>query len=340
VLGFKVHFKEGFIMNNALELFIANTQAIKNKFIWSSFAEEKKLAAMFYALEGRSVDIKAIKDARAYIRRNTGVFSLFRGNMELCISALLSLKSDREEAFSNTQAVYKKLRAAKFSGSDYLIMAAFQIAANASPHDYDAVIARAGAFYKGMKSRHWFCTSEDDYIFCAALALSDIDVTAGVEQIESHIKKLRGKLSAWVGKNSIQGLAEVLALGCTDDKSGRAIELNKMLKANKLKLNREFILPILGILALLPVSDETIVRELSETKKYLRAHKGFGRFSMMDYEVLLYAAALVVNSHIDEIKSDALIATLSSSVTDIIIAMQVTILCAMMSSAAAYTAAS
>ncbi|MPM46098.1 hypothetical protein SDC9_92794 [bioreactor metagenome] len=329
-------------MSNTKNLFVDNTQAIKNEFVWSSMAQAKKLAALFYALEGKKIDVAAMKETKAYIKQNTGVFSSFRGNMGLSVATLLSLMPNKEEIFADTLTVYDKLKSARFSNSDYLIMAAFQIAANTAQKDHDAVVARTRAFYDGMKSHHWFCTSQDDYIFCAVLAMSNVDVASGVEKIESYIEKLSGKLGTLLGKNSIQGLAEVLTLGGTADKSDRVFELNETLKTNKLKLNRDLILPVLGILTLLPVSNDTIVRELSETRDYLRLQKGFGKFSVPDYEVLLYAAALFINSHIDELKSDALSATLSTSVAGIIIAAQTAMICAacVASSAAAASSAS
>lgn len=327
-------------MNNAREIFVDNTRAIKNEFVWSSMAQAKKLTALFYALEGKTIDIAAIKDAKEYIKQNTGVFSNFRGNMGLCVATLLSLKPNKEEIFAETMTVYDKLKAAKFYSSDYLIMAAYQIAANTAQKDQDAVITRTRAFYDGMKSRHWFCTSQDDYIFCAVLAISNLDVAAGVEQIESYIEKLNGKLGMLLAKNSIQGLAEVLTLGGPADKSDRVFELNEMLKTNKLKLNRDLILPVLGILTLLPVSNDMIIYELTETREYLRSQKGFGQFSVPDYEVLLYAAALVINAHIAELNTDALSATLSTSVTGIIIAVQTATICAACAASSAAAASS
>ncbi|MDD4125514.1 MAG: DUF4003 family protein [Eubacteriales bacterium] len=330
-------------MGNKKDLFVTNTREIKNEFVWSGMAQAKKLAALFYAMEGKAVDTAAIKEAKAYIKQNTGFFSSFRGNMGLTVATLLSLKQNKEEIFADTLTVYDKLKAVSFYGSDYLIMAAFQIAANTARKDYDVVVARTRAFYDGMKAHHWFCTSQDDYIFCAVLAMSSINVASGVEQIESYMTKLKGRLGLLLGKNNLQGLAEVLTLCGTADKSDRVIALNETLKANKLKLNRDFVLPVLGILALLPISDDAVARELSETRDYLRSQKGFGEFSVPNYEVLLYAAALVIDSHIDELKSDTLNATLSTGVTGIIIAAQtamICVACAASSAAAASSASS
>ena len=117
-------------MSSTKNLFVDNTLVIKNEFLWSSMAQAKKLAALFYALEGKAIDVAMIKDAKAYIKQNTGIFSSFRGNMGLSVATLFSLKPNKEVIFADTLTVYNKLKSAGFPGSDYLMMAAFQIAAN------------------------------------------------------------------------------------------------------------------------------------------------------------------------------------------------------------------
>jgi len=125
------------------------------------------------------------------VKENTGVFSTFRGNMSLCIAALLSLSADPQGLFDEVLKVYDLMKEAKLRASDYLVVAAYQVAAQTEPANYQNAVDRARAFYDGMKARHFFYTSQDDYIFAAMLGLSDLDVETGTERIEqlyNHLK--------------------------------------------------------------------------------------------------------------------------------------------------------
>ena len=96
-----------------LALFAANAQEIKKGFIWKG-SLIKRLAALLYALENKPMDCDAVRASHDLIKDNTGAFSMFRGNMSLCVAAMLSLRGDRDELFSNTLSVYGMMKKAKF----------------------------------------------------------------------------------------------------------------------------------------------------------------------------------------------------------------------------------
>ena len=83
---------------NKLNLFVSNAQTIKKEFKMQN-AMTKRLAALLYAQENRTIDCDAIRQCHAIMKQNTGVFSSFRGNMSLCIAALLSLSHNPQELF-------------------------------------------------------------------------------------------------------------------------------------------------------------------------------------------------------------------------------------------------
>ena len=112
-----------------LNLFAANAQAIKKDFAWQG-PMVKRLAALLYALENKPIDCEAVRLSHELIKDSAGVFSTFRGNMSLCIAAMLSLRNNQDELLSNTMAVYDLLKDEKFWSSDFLVVAALQIALN------------------------------------------------------------------------------------------------------------------------------------------------------------------------------------------------------------------
>ncbi|MDR2711761.1 MAG: DUF4003 domain-containing protein [Clostridiales bacterium] len=303
-----------------LILFVTNAQTIKNEFTWQH-ALTRRLAALLYAQENKTVDCEAIRRCHTMIKGSVGAFSAFRGNMSLSIASLLSLSDNPEHLLREAIKVYDLLKSAKLHASDYLAIAAYQIAAGAGSDNYSAVIERTRAFYNGMKAHHRFYTGQDDYVFAAMLGLSDLDVGIGVERIEQLYTRLKDEF--W-GKNSVQALAQVMVLGgMSDTTTGRVLSLRDTLRAQKMRFDRSYTLSSLGILALLPVDIEIIVRDIDEAQAFLRMQKGFGSPSVDKQELLLLAAAIVSREYADSAKSGVLTATLSTSITtNIIIAQQ------------------
>lgn len=324
-------------VQNKLELFADNSQIIKKEFVWQNTLT-KQLAALLYAQEGKTVDCGAIRQCHDLIKQNTGAFSTFRGNMALCVAALLSLSANPQGVFSETLKVYDLLKGVKLHASDFLAVAAYQIAAQSEAYDYKNVVTRTRSFYDGMKAQHFFRTGQDDYIYAAMLGLTDLDVVAGTERIEQLYSRLKAEF--W-DKNSVQALAQVLVLGNSDDSvEERILILRDALRAQKIKLDKTYTLPVLGILALLPVEIDMIVRDLSEAQDTLRTKKGFGLMSVTTQELLLFAASIIVGDYAESVNDGVLTATLSTSITNIIIAQEATIMAAIAVSSAAASSSS
>ena len=318
-------------------MFAANAQTVKQEFTWQD-AMIRRLAALLYAQENKPADCESIRGCHDLIKQSTGIFSTFRGNMSLCVATLLSLSPDPQGLFDEVLKVYDMLKDAKLHASDYLVVAAYQIASQDDPANYQNAEDRARAFYDGMKARHFFYTSQDDYIFAAMLGLSDLDVKAGTERIEKLYIRLKPEF--W-DKNSVQALAQVLALGGSgDDAAERVLALRDSLKEQKIRLDKSYTLPSLGILALLPVNIDDIVHDIGEAQNFLRAQKGFGPLSVATQELLLYAAAIVAGEYAQNIRDGVLTAALSTSIVNIIIAQEAAMIAAVSAASAAAAASS
>ncbi|MNI24919.1 hypothetical protein D3C73_785530 [compost metagenome] len=320
-----------------LELFARNAQSVKSAFAWKN-GLVNRLAALLYTVENKAVDIDSIRESHDLIKSTTGPFSIFRGNLSVCIAALLSLSGDPKIQLTNTLAVYEQLKELKFRASDYLAVAAYQIAAHQAPEEYSRTADRARHFYDSMKAYHRFLTGQDDYIFAAMLALSDLEPERGAARMEQLYTELKPE---FLSGNSVQALTQVLTLGQdTPEAAARVLALREVFRSHNIRLDKEYTLPSLGVLSLLPVDHETLVQEISDTYESLRTKKGFGSWSVTKQELLLLAASLVAYRQIEEASSGILTAALSTSLTNIIIAQQTAIAVAAASSAAAASSSS
>jgi hypothetical protein len=306
-------------IQSKLELFASNAQTVKKRFTWQH-ALTHRMAALLYAREGLKADCGKIKQCHNLIKENTGVFSTFRGNMVLSLAALLSLSPDPKRLLEDSLKVYSMMKDEKFRASDHLVIAAYEIAAQGDHMRYNDTVMRSRNFYDGMKSNRFFQTGQDDYIYAAMLGLSDLDVATGVGRIEEIYRKLKGEF--W-DNNSVQALAQILVLGGSDDDTvKRVLTLRDVLRSQKIKLDRAYTLPSLGILAMLPVDINVIVADIDKARKALRAQKGFGSWSIATQELLLFAAAIVAGYYALNMANDSVSAAVSTGIANIIIAQQ------------------
>ena len=317
---------------NRLALFADNAQIIKKEFALQNTLT-KKLAALLYAQAGKAIDCEAIRQCYTFIKQNTDIFSAFRGDMALGMAAMLSLSPNPQAVFDETLKVYDLLKAVKLRSSDFLTVAAYQIASQADASEYENIITRTRSFYDGMKADHFFYTGQDDYIFAAMLGLSELTVETGTKRIERIFSRLKGEF--W-DKNSVQTLAQVLVLGNSDDDAeNRVLALRDALRVQGIKLDKSYTLSSLGVLSLLSVDIDTLVRDIEEAQTVLRDQKGFGSLSISTQELLMFAAALVADKYTQNTKDEIVTATISTSITNIIIAQQAAMIAAIAASSAA-----
>lgn len=315
-----------------IELFWMNTQKLKGKFVWQNILL-KRLAALLYAAEDREVDDVAIRESHDLIKANTSSFSSFRGNSAMSLSTLLALHDNRDSQLGETIRVYDMMKAAKFRASDYLVIAAYQIAANTGREEYSKTIERAKAFYDGMKARHYFITGENDYIYAAMLGLSNVEIGSGLERMEQLYEALKPEFRSG---DALQSLTQVLVLsGETEGVESHLLDLRDRFSQRGMKLDKQYTLASLGVLSLLPADPETLADEVIEAYEFLRARPGFGQWSVTKQELLLFASALIALGYVDDVKNGILQTTISTSLTNIIIAEQTTIAVAVATSAAA-----
>lgn len=320
-----------------LDLFAENAQRIKKAFPWQN-TMVNRLAGLLYTAENKAADVEAIRASHELIKENTGLFSSFRGTSVISIAALLSLSAEKEQQFANTLTVYDFMKEIKFRASDYLVIAAYQIAAHTTSDRYQHTVERAKMFYDSMKAKHRFLTGQDDYIFSAMLGLSNIDVDRGVDRMEQLYTSLKPE---FLSGNSVQALTQVLVLGEeAPEAAARVLALRDAFRTQGIRMDKEYTLSSLGVLSLLPCSREVLVTEVSETYEYLRTKKGFGSWSIGKQELLLLSAALVAFKYVDEVRNGVLTTTLSTSITNIVIAQQAALAGAAAASAAAAASSS
>jgi len=325
-------------LREKLELFIRNAETIR-KGINMTSGEDRRMAALLYAVNGRSMDREKVENSYAVLKKGTGVLSPFRYTTSLSAAAILSLGTDPKGTLDNAVAVYGMLRDAKFRSSEFLAMASLQIATGAEPKDHRTMVTRMRSFYDSMKAKNWIHTGTDDYILAAMFALSGADEKSAVDRIGDLYQRLKPQFAS---KGNVLALAQVMVIGGQTGPlaADRIITLRNVLKAKKIRLDRSYSIPTLGLLSQLQVNAEIIAQEIRDAEIFLREQEGMGPLRVSKAEIELYAAAMTAAVYSKEDESGLIAASVSTTITNILVAQMMLIIIIVAASAASVAAAS
>ena len=154
------------------ELFIENREVVKKAFPMENSCFYP-ICAMLLTEQNKSADLETLKDCRAILKKNTGVFSSFRGTAISSIITMLATDNDPESRLEKAVSLHKDLRK-HFYSSEYLPVAAMMLSDIVASENNAEVSCRAGKIYGLMKSEHPFLTSSEDSVFAIMLALSSL----------------------------------------------------------------------------------------------------------------------------------------------------------------------
>lgn len=320
------------IIENRLDIFADYTIQIGKVLKWD-YRLSHMLCAMLYTNEERMLDTNRIKEMRDYIKKNTSIFSSFKGTTLPIIATILSLDENPESLFTKTQMIYDKMKQHNFRGSEYLTISAMQVAKIKTEFEYDSVINHMEEFYHRLRKVHPFLTSKDDYIYVAMVAMTDIDLELAIRRVVTIEDRLRPTLG---GGNDMQALALVLLLADNDDElCSKVLELYKCLKDKKYKLRYNGTMSTLGVLAMTSNDMNLIAEELVNGAEYLIGKKGFGVFSISKVQRAMFSANFVALQYVGDMKNNLLEGTISNNITNIIIAQQMATIAATMAATSA-----
>ena len=305
--------------------FIENRDAIKRVFRLENQTLYPVCANIFCA---RSMPAReeTLRHCNELLKRNTGLFSNFRGTVRMAVVSMLATCSAPEDRIARMQENYRLLKQYYFT-SDYLALVAMLLADTEGPRLPAETIARGREIYNKMKKEHPFLTSGEDSVFATLLAQSEKDDYALIADMEDCYAKLRSTFHAG---NDLQAVTHVLALGqgTTLEKSARLIALFEGIKKAGGKYGKYRELPVLAALSILPVEISDAVNDLMEVDAFLADQKGY-RWWIVDRKTrMMHAAMLVADEYAPSAVSEA--AAMSSAIA--IIAAQQTAMCAVMTS--------
>ena len=281
------------------DLLIENWKLI-HKGYWLENSSIAAIAAATFAEKDRSADVERLKECQKILRKKEGIFSEFRGNSELIVTAKMALSDDPERYLEDVTGVYKKFQKGKFWESNYRALAAMTVCDVGKASDADAVIEKTNEILKGMNKAHPLLTSDEDTSFAVLLAISDKKTEVILEELEETYQILKKKFA--LHDNAVYSLSQVLTsyTGNAQDKADKAIEIFDAFAAAEAKYGKGYELASLGTLIGVSAGPDDIAAEVAETADYLKGNKGFGAFDMGKATRLMFGTMVVAGDNSDE----------------------------------------
>ena len=270
------------------EQFIENRRRIERTFRMST-PQVHCLCALLLGLDDRDADLSSIRRGRKILRKNTGMFSAFRGLGMAPAAIKLGEREDGELRLNFAKDNLRKLKAAGFAATDYLCPAAFLMA---KQHERaDAVAAEAYAHYLEMRHAHRILTGGEDVMFAVLFAMYDADRTETANRADAAMDLLSVRFS----RNNATQMAN-FAIALSDQPADALAQKTEQLYdavRTAGEKNREMLdLPLLAFLASLDVPTEETGARIHELSAYLREQKGFSAVRVGRSQRLFYATAL------------------------------------------------
>lgn len=313
--------------------FICNRDVVKSIFKWEN---DQIISASVTSFLNRGIlaDATKLEECKKLLKDNTGVFSNFRGNVEVPMVVQLAIADVSADKMKKTMQVYETLKK-EFYGSEYLVLAAAVMADMVSEEQAIQMAKKARKIYDKMKKDHPFLTSGEDTVYAVLMAVSEKSDDKMMEEMEVCYKKLK---ESFYASNEVQALAHVLSVaeGSAEEKCNKVVALYDALRGAEVKYGKYYELVALASLAMLPVEQSVLVEDIKAVDAFLAEQKGYG-FWGLDKKTRLMHAAMIVSC--DYIKNDtADIAAMTGAMA--VVAAQQAAMCAVIAASAASTAAS
>lgn len=294
-------------VHQKIESILSNIDLLKSNYRFTSDTS-KYFVSLQYAMKSKEINLDAISKTKAYIKKNTGLFSAFSGEQLFIYSALLPLISDiPTTVFDQMKKNIPRLKSVGFKSSTYHPTALYCLETIDNKSSIESILIQAKKIYDDMKKNHPFLTSGDDYALSILMAHSKTQIhllEAYYEELNTH---------GFSKSNGLQALSHILAINSKDISSdcSKVKAIYDDLKSRKLKVSTTYY-PVLGVLSLLDTSIESVTQTISEIVEAFKKQKGF-RFTEKGLLILIATTILVnekIKKNADELVSNYLNVTI------------------------------
>ena len=318
------------------ERYIKNREIVRSTFRLESQALYSICAAQLTG-HGKQPQSAELKEARKILKRETGLFSSFRGEIELPALTALVTAPDAELRMKQITEMYKILKE-EFFGSTYLALAAMLLPELVPGESARPYIARGKGIFQMMKEEHPFLTSSEDSVLAILLSFSEKSDEQLIRDMEQVYSFLKARIK-WSDSESMQTVSHILAMGETpaQESAERFLKIFERLNEAGHAYGKDYQLTALAVLAISGQEIDAITQDILEVDAFLSEQEGYRSVIGCDKKTrLMHAAMLVTLADDKSALPDAGILTS----TLVMIAAQQAAMCAIIASSVVITTTS
>lgn len=275
------------------ELFVENKKILDECFQWDSVSMRIN-GAMILTNQGVLTTKSRISACKETLKKNASIFSNYRGHVRVPFISKMSLENDGQKYFDMVSSIYDKLQDNKVFKSEFAIISAMIIYDQIAEEELDHYITKTKLIFQQMKKDHSFLTNNDDIVFAAILAVSNIDIDNLLLEMDENYRILKNEYKS----SNNQELSHILSIdmGAPGLKVEKLKRLYQRFKDEKLNFGKGYGSIALAVLSLIDIDEDEAFYQIKEVNDYLYTNKGFG-WSMVRNERLSYAALLVTKAY-------------------------------------------
>ncbi|GAA0315213.1 DUF4003 domain-containing protein [Bacillus carboniphilus] len=234
------------------------------------------LIASMYVVKNKPFNLKRYIELCDYIKNNVGAFSTLKSYQRFTTAAMLDIECDNpEKSFHSYLELYESFVDGGFSRGAFTYIAALTMLKDMEELvDPKSKVQRSLAVYKGMRNKHFFLTSHEDYPLAVLIANRD----ESIEKLMDHIEGFYDRLNenGFRKGNDLQFLSHILSLDTESDPDllvDRCLKLWNTFKEIGIKPKATYY-PEMGMLALLKDGAKE-VSNVEKVANYLKDQKHF-----------------------------------------------------------------
>ena len=273
--------------------YISNRDAVQKAFRWDNNAVYPVCANIFCAC-GQKAETDRLKACRKVIRKNTGLFSKFRGRKTRSfLASMLALGETAEDRMALANKYYRLLHR-KFKGTEYLVLASFLLTDLADQNLTEEKVVRGKELFRRMNKKHRILTNNMDSVFAMMLAFSGKTDDILMEDVEACYRALKPGFS---NSGDVQTASQVLSVsdGEPEEKAQRVIDLYNALLEAGVKYGRSRELSPLAALSLTDTPIADLVEEIKAADDFLGTQKGYSSSKEEDLNQRAMHAVMIVS---------------------------------------------
>jgi hypothetical protein len=280
-------------LRHTVSLFIDNYHSLRKTMFWKADPLRAKLCALCHAFEGNSTVPGKLIEYIAHIKKFSKWYSPLRHSSYLAASLLSASGTDPGYSFPRFMACYLVMKRSGFICTVGLPAAALALYATSGKGSEKARAERSLEVHGGIRRRHPFTTSPDEYATSVIMAASGRSAQDILADCGETLRLLR--IKGFYSTSALRFLSRLLAYDPSPpwEKAARCANISDMLKRMKIRTPRLFY-GTAGLLFLTGDHWNNAMREVLDTVGILRLGKCFLPFEKE--QALIFSSALVVGS--------------------------------------------